>query len=171
MRCVVGLLAILPVTLAAQQPRAGAAAHAPANAISLTYFGESSDGFTQFSGVSDSLRVVIRDVESWHRYWTTIHRPFIPPPPVPTVDFEREMVLLASLGTRASGGFAIRIEGAIADSGRLVVQIRRSMPGTGCALPAVVTQPVDIARIPVSRAPIAFAERVERTDCSGDKAP
>jgi hypothetical protein len=137
----------------------------------VTHFGDPADGFSRYSGIADSQRVVIRDTTAWRRYWSVIHRPFIPAPAVPQVDFTREMVVLAALGARPSGGFGIRIDAAIADSTQVLVQVTRIIPGRGCALPAVVTQPVDLVRVPATQLPIAFREREERTDCSRTSAP
>lgn len=128
-------------------------------------FGDPTDGFAQYSGIRDSQRVVIRDARVWQRYWTDIHRPFIPPPAPPDVDFTREIVLLVAMGTRPSGGFVIRIDSATVDTFGLRVQVTQIVPGKGCAVPAVVTQPVDMVRVPATDLPVAFAERLERTDC------
>jgi hypothetical protein len=153
-----GLLCFLAAPLGAQQPAVGR-------------FGDTTDGFAQYSGIRDSQRVVIRDSAAWQRYWADINRPFFPSPAIPTVDFSREIVLLAAMGTRPSGGFIIRIDSATVDSARLVVQVTQIVPGKGCAVPAVVTQPVDMVRIPNTSLPVAFAERVERIDCSPDSPP
>jgi hypothetical protein len=163
-RILIALL-VAPVVLGAQQPHVPVRAMAPSASLPVSHFRDASDGFTQYSGIRDSLRVVIRDAGAWREHWAAIHRPFIPAPALPDVDFTREMILLASTGTRPTAGFGIRIEAVTADSTRLVVVVRRTVPGDGCALAAVVTQPVDVARIPVTTLPISFAERIERTDC------
>ena len=149
---VILLLLALPALAAAQQPR-------------MTHFGDPTDGFSQYSGIADSQRVVIRDSSAWRQYWTAVHRPFIPAPAVPDVDFSREMIVLVSMGTRPSGGFVIRIDSAMTDAQRLLVQVTQIVPGRGCAVPAVVTRPVDLARVPATPLPVSFAERVEKTDC------
>jgi hypothetical protein len=144
---------------------------AGAQPVRVTHLGDPVDGFTQYSGIPDSQRVVIRDAAAWRRYWSAIHQPFIPPPAVPDVDFTREMVVLAAMGTRQSGGFGIRIDSTTMEPARLTVQVTQRLPGRGCAVPAVVTQPVDLVRVPATTLPVAFAERVERTDCFGTSAP
>src|ERR1041385_2140512 len=95
----------------------------------VTRFGDPTDGFAQYSGIRDSQRVVIRDNAVWRRYWADIHRPFRPSPEPPAVDFSREIVLLAAMGTRPSGGFIIRIDTATVDSTRMVVQVTQIVPG------------------------------------------
>lgn len=154
----------------AQQPRAPMGGNPVAPAAGLTRFRE-GDAFAQYSGLTDSVRAVIRDAGEWSRYWAIINRPFIPQPPEPAVDFSREAVIVASLGSRPTGGFTIRIDQVTADADRLVVSVVRTQPGAGCALAAVVTQPVDVVRIPTPSLPVVFAERVERTDCPPDPAP
>src|SRR3954468_2011565 len=124
----------------------GASARAQHPAV--TRFGDPTDGFAQYSGIRDSQRVVIRDSTAWHRYWADIHRPFIPAPAPPPVDFTREVVLLAAMGTRPSGGFVIRIDSATVGAARLLVQVTQIVPGKGCVVPTVITQPVDMVRVP-----------------------
>ena len=158
------------VSALAQQPRASSGATPVAPSTPLTRFRE-SDGFAQFSGLTDSVRVVIRESTEWTRYWAIINRPFFPQPPEPAVDFSREAGIVASLGSRPTGGFTIRIDQVTTEADRLIVSVVRTLPGAGCALAAVVTQPVDIVRIATPAQPIAFVERVERTDCQPDPAP
>lgn len=154
---VVLLLMLIPALAPAQQR--------------MARFGDPIDGFSQYSGIPDSQRVVIRDPAAWRQYWTAVNQPFVPAPAVPDVDFAREMILLVSMGTRPSGGFVIRIDSAMTDAQQVRVQVTQIVPGRGCLVPAVVTRPVDLARVPATPLPVSFAERVERTDCLATSAP
>ncbi len=133
--------------------------------IPLTRFGRDSTAFATFSGVTDSIHLVIRDPLRWRAYWELIHRPFIPPPRLPDVDFGREMVVLAALGPRPSLGYDILIRSATRDSAGIEVQLRRSNPGPGCAMGAAVSQPVDLARIPASDLYVRFTELITTMPC------
>lgn len=115
--------------------------------------------FTTFSGVSDSTRFVVRDSVQWTRTWTTIHRPFIPAPAAPRIDFQREMVVVAALGNRPSEGYDVLVERAVEDSTGIEVEVRVTSPASGCPVGAAMTQPVDLARIPVSERPVRFRQR------------
>jgi hypothetical protein len=115
--------------------------------------------FTLFSGYADSARFVVRDTASWRDTWQTIHRPFIPPPSLPLVDFAREMVLVAALGSRSSEGYEIVFENVREDTSGIEVAVRISEPARGCPVAAAMTQPVDLARIPVSARPVRFRQR------------
>lgn len=167
---IIAIAVLCPAIGGAQEPRAIASKAASAAALPVAHFRDAREGFTQYSGIADSSRLVIRDAAAWKSYWSAIHRPFIPAPPPPEIDFAREIVVLAAMGTRPTGGFAIRIDSALADSARLVVLIRQVIPGTGCAVPAAVTQPLDLVRIPATALPVSFAERLERTDCPAGPA-
>jgi hypothetical protein len=115
--------------------------------------------FSVFSGFADSARFVVRDSGAWRETWQTIHRPFIPPPPVPPIDFSREMVVVAALGTRSSEGYEVVFENVREDTSGIEVDVRVNEPARGCPVAAVMTQPVDLARIPASARPVRFRQR------------
>jgi len=48
--------------------------------------------------------LVIRDVESWKSFWRLHSQGMDPPPPLPTVIFQKEMILAVILGHQGSGG-------------------------------------------------------------------
>jgi hypothetical protein len=119
----------------------------------------SGASFSVFSGFTDSARFVVRDSDTWRETWQTIHRPFIPPPPVPPIDFSREMVVVAALGTRPSEGYEVVFENVREDTSGIEVAVRVSEPDRGCPVAAAMTQPVDLARIPTSARPVRFRQR------------
>lgn len=123
--------------------------------------------YTAYSGIADSTRVVVRDSTSWRQLWTELTRPFVPPPPLPAIDFAHEMIVVAALGARPTAGYDIVIEGAARDSSGVEVAVRRTSPGAGCPVLAVVTQPVDLARLPTIAGGTRFHERTIVTPCTG----
>ena len=123
-------------------------------------------GYTAYSGIDDSMRVVIADATSWRLYWQRVHARVSPVPPLPAVDFARDMVILAALGTRRSGGYGVRVDSAY-DAGEFVeVVVWRSAPGAGCLVTAAFTQPVDVVRIPSRKVPVRFRERATVEPCN-----
>jgi hypothetical protein len=93
-------------------------------------------------------RLVVRDANAWRDTWTAIWRDVSPPPPLPVVDFSRDMVVVAALGQRPTGGFSIVIADARVENGGLRVTVRTVSPGPGCGTTLAITQPVDAARLP-----------------------
>jgi hypothetical protein len=133
--------------------------------LPLVRFRESQSAFSTYSGLIDSLRLVVRDSTAWRLLWQRINRPFFPPPAPPPVDFQREMVVVAALGTRPSAGFDVVIEGATEDSAGIEVEVRRTSPSAGCPVAAAITQPVDLAKIPASTRALRFRERSTLVSC------
>ena len=154
-RCLLLLIAACAChgTLASGQPGLSR------DAAPLARLASSNASFTVFSGFSDSARLVVRDSAAWDQTWRTIHRPFIPPPPAPPVDFSREMVLVAALGARPSEGYEIVFENVREDTAGIEVDVRVTEPARGCPVAAAVTQPVDLARITASARAVRFRQR------------
>ena len=110
------------------------------------------------SGLDQPRREVIRDAASWARLWAEIHARESPAPPLPPVDFERQMLIAVALGTRASGGFGIRVTSVVVRGDRLEVAVEESCPAKGAMLTLSLTQPVEVVRVAkAARAP-AFRE-------------
>ena len=133
--------------------------------VPVTRFSHDDRPFSSFSGISAPTRLVVRDTTTWRSTWQLINQPFIPQPPLPTIDFSREMVLLAGLGTEPSGGYELRIERATRDTSGIDVQLRRTTPAAGCPVTASLTQPIDLVRVPFSEQPVRFSETTQVTAC------
>jgi len=153
------------VAVSGCQPPATLTGSFEAEPVAVTRFRADSVAYTTYSGINDSLHVVIRDLPRWRDYWGRIHSPFFPQPPAPAIDFRREMVILAALGRRPSLGYDILITSALRDSAGIEVFLVRSKPTQGCPVPAAITEPVDLARIPTSDLPVRFTERITAIPC------
>lgn len=122
--------------------------------------------FTYYSGFRESARVVVRDAAQWSTVWARVHEGGTVPP-LPTVDFSREMIVVVALGSRASGGFGILIDEA-AEFGvnGVTLAILSISPGPQCGVTGALTQPVDIARLPRRDGAVRFTERAEVLGCT-----
>jgi hypothetical protein len=127
--------------------------------VSVSRLRESATAFSSYAGIRDPMRAVIRDSVAWRELWTRINRPFVPPPALPPIDFAREMIVVAALGARPNAGYDVVIEGAELDSAGMQISVRVATPASGCPTAAVMTQPVDLARVPVSDQPVRFRDR------------
>jgi hypothetical protein len=120
---------------------------------------------TYNSGIGDSARVVVTSAGQWAQTWSAIWRNHSPQPALPQIDFAAEMVVVAAMGTRNSGGYAIYVDSAYQHSDRIEVVIRTVSPGTRCGTTAALTEPVDVARIPASSLPVRFREHGTVHEC------
>lgn len=138
----------------------------PGAEVSIVRLRAEPYSFTFHSGLDKPARIVVRDALIWQSVWTEIYRGTSPVPPAPTIDFSREMVIVAALGARGTGGYGILITGANeTDDGGINVAVRSSSPGNSCVVTDAFTQPVDIARMPIRSGKIEFTERSVVSQC------
>lgn len=121
--------------------------------------------FTYNSGMDDSARVVVRDADAWRQVWSAVWRRHSPEPELPAADFTREMLVVAALGSRPTGGYSIYVDSAYQRAGHVEVVVRKVSPGPRCGTGQAFSQPVDIARLPASGDPVRFRERAVVHDC------
>jgi len=141
--------------------------HTPSTApVTLSRLRDGSTAFSSYAGIADPVRTVIKDSVAWRALWERLHRPFVPQPRLPPIDFGREMIVVAALGSRPSGGYDVVIESAERDSTGLQISVRVAAPASGCPVESVMTQPVDIARVPLTSQPVRFRERDVVIGCS-----
>lgn len=120
------------------------------------------------SGLTTRRRMVIREPSDWAELWDEAMANRTPAPEVPAVDFDRFMVIVASMGSRPTGGYAISIEGATRQRDRMVVTVLEVEPGPGCVTTQAFTSPWTAVRIPASEGPVAFVDRHETAECRRD---
>lgn len=118
-----------------------------------------------YSGLQTPERVVVRDQSHWASVWDTTSAYQIPVPPVPTVDFSQEMVIVAALGAHPTGGYDISIDSVVVDSGAAEVFVVATAPGTGCVTTQAVTQPVTMLKIAAIEGAVRFHERTQTQSC------
>ena len=127
--------------------------------------------FTSGGGIWDQLRVVVRDRDAWLDVWKRIHRPdpnrgpYPEPPPLPEIDFSREMVVVAAMGQQPTTGYSIIIDGAYERNDRLEVVVKSVMNLKCGSWLAMVTSPIDIVRLPKIERPVVFREIEVAPDC------
>ena len=118
-------------------------------------------GGASFSGLTDSLRVVVGDAATFAQWWTAAW----PEEPLPDVDFGSHTVIVAAMGERSSSGFSIRVDEVLSEGYGLRVLVRTEVPGTSCSVATVMTQPTDFVSVAVRGKPVRFVEEREVTDC------
>jgi protease stability complex PrcB-like protein len=133
-------------------------------AVEVRQFAELA-GFQYNSGIDTAERRAIRDARAWTDLWARITANASPSVPAPPVDFTKDMVLFASLGTRGSGGYSIAIDKVVESNGKLEVIVRETSPGPNCAATMAITAPVTAVRIPRRDIEPVFSVRSDTTPC------
>lgn len=123
-------------------------------------------------GIQDSLRLVVRSTEELRSVWDQATSRQASPPPLPAVDFEREMLLVVAAGRRGPED-QIRVDSV--GFQRDPAARRRTAPGEmtaivrlteGCRRFAAEVYPVEIVRVQRFDGSVNWVERHERSqDC------
>src|SRR6266508_4397374 len=99
-------------------PGAGAAGRA-AGPLPLAPVRDGAGAATFFrTGYRERARLVIRAAAEWAAAWKELWAGASPAPPLPAVDFSKEMVIVAAMGEQASGGHSIAVASAAVEGGR-----------------------------------------------------
>ena len=117
------------------------------------------------SGLARREHVVVRDSATWAKLWTEIVRTHSPKPPVPSVNFTRHMLVVASMGQKSSGGYAVWIDSITVAGDTLRIAVREQSPGPRCGTTAALTAPVALARVERSQLPAVFTTVPVVSDC------
>lgn len=137
-----------------------------AQELALSRLTAADPPFTLLSGLDEPVQLVIRDQAAWADAWRQMHSIRRPMPPVPVIEFGRDMVVLVALGARASGGYSVEIQSAELREGEIVVSAVELEPGQSCVVSTGLTAPVDLVLIPQSDAAIRFEISSERRPCT-----
>ncbi len=134
--------------------------------VTLTRFRAESFAYAFNSGITAAMTLVVRDPVAWSQLWESIHAFEDSAPPLPEVDFSREMVVAVGLGNRSSGGYDVLLARAVGDESGLRIEVVETRPGQGCATTLAMTQPVDLARTPRREGPVQFITTQRVRACS-----
>jgi hypothetical protein len=107
---------------------------------------------------ADSARLVVRDSAAWRAIWQRATRPQASPPPMPDIDFNREMVVVAAAG-RMKPGDVIHVDSIGVYRSTTVLTVRTV---TACQPFPYDAYPFEIIRIPRRDGPVQFIERRTR---------
>jgi len=124
-------------------------------------------------GIADSLRLAVRDEANWRDIWDRATSTLGSPPPLPVIDFTRDMVLVVAAG-RMSPGDRIQVDSAgvrtelDSDGQRrevMMAQVRIILDCTGFDADVY---PLELVRVRRFDGPLQFLHARERApNCQG----
>ena len=110
----------------------------------------------------DSIRLVVRDAATWPGTWARATSAQTTPPPLPAVDFGRDMVVVVGAG-HMSPGDQIRVDSAGEHQGNYSVVVRTIL---ACHPFAADAYPLEVVRVARTDKPVTFTERRDRAECN-----
>jgi hypothetical protein len=120
---------------------------------------------TTHSGFEVPFRSVVRSAAEWDQIRSAFADAHPGAPPLPTVDFARDMVVAAAMGIQDGGGFRIEIASALFRPASIDVTVRDVIPAVGCEHPTIPTTPFTAVRIPRSERTVRFIDAARIADC------
>lgn len=147
------------------EPQPSAPAAVDAGPLPVARLAPGSGPFTANSGYTQHTTSVIRNAEGLAAAWATLHANQQPVPPLPAIDFSKEMIVVVATGTKPNGGFSVVVSSASESGGRVTVTSTETAPGATCAVPAVITAPADVARLPRRDGDVIFVTKNEVHAC------
>lgn len=118
---------------------------------------------SETDGPASQMREVVRDSLHWSKAWAQIHGGATLSA-LPAVDFSHDMLVIAALGTLASGGYDDVVDSVAATKSEYLIFVRTTDPGN-CPVTGVVTHPVDVVRVTRSSLPVRFIEQTVVNRC------
>jgi hypothetical protein len=118
-----------------------------------------------FTGIGDARHEVVRDQATWVALWEEIWRLRSEAPELPVVDFSQEMLAFVSMGSQPSSGYYIELRTAFETPDGVEIQAVAVSPAKDCGVLAVITNPVDIARMPRLEQPVSFVVQHTERQC------
>ena len=108
------------------------------------------------SGLSEPRRKVIRAevdfLKLWAEHACDVNRPALPP----SVDFEKEMVVVVAMGTRPTGGYLTEVVDVELKGRKLKVLVGEREPSPGMVQVQRVTQPFQFVALPIVTGRVEF---------------
>jgi len=139
------------VVLVSVCPRGGIRPLTPVVSEARVYYDDSP-------AFRDSVRLIVRDQTAWQTQWRRATSLQATPPPLPAIDFDREMAVLVGAG-RMSPGDQIHVDSAGVQGDYFVVWVRTIVQ---CRRFSGDVYPLEIVRVVQSDKPGHFIERRER---------
>ncbi|HYO16774.1 MAG TPA: protease complex subunit PrcB family protein [Thermoanaerobaculia bacterium] len=107
---------------------------------------------SQFSDIDDSGEEIVRSSSEWRRVWDAIGADR----PLPSVNFDRDMVAVVAIGERPDGCYDVEIRDIEVDFGVIEVEVDLIEPGSNCGCSDVIVQPVHAVVLDRINAPVDF---------------
>jgi hypothetical protein len=125
--------------------------------------------YTRNSGVDEEQYRLIASEEAWCAFWDEVYAFLFPRPECDRglIDFEHEVAIVASLGSRPNACYALEIS-CVQDlgvSGNIRVFVTETVPDESCGCLQVVVRPVHVLKVERPVKNVQFRRETEVLHC------
>ena len=103
-----------------------------------------------FSGIREVKQDVVKSADAWEKLWKQHSAAAGASDKIPAVDFSKEMVVVATMGTKRTGGYTIEIEGVEATGKTLKISVKKTSPPPDAMTIQALTAPFHFVAVPKS---------------------
>jgi len=117
-------------------------------------------------GIHERKSLLINNAVEWQEVWEQIHAGVSERPPLPSVDFKRHSLIVISLGSRPSGGFAVSMDFESMGKSKGRVVVTELTPSSDCIVIAQRTYPTFTALKPSPMHDVSVENKRAARPCS-----
>ena len=132
------VILLLSITVLSSSVVASAQARPPAQPAGES-FTVLAQGTT--SAIDRERFAVIRDEAAFKALWNQHNAGVSPTPPVPEVNFSKDMVIAGFAGTRDTGGYVLRFDALLRKGNDLEARLTLMQPSNQCMVAQMMTAP------------------------------
>jgi hypothetical protein len=111
-----------------------------------------------FSGIHEAKQEVVKSADAWEKLWKQHVTSMSASDKIPAVDFSKEMVVVATMGTKRSGGYSIEIVDVVASGETLKISVKKTSPPPDAMSIQALTAPFHFVAVPKSKLKPEFVE-------------
>ena len=105
--------------------------------------------------------IAIRDQATWQATWTSLGKAAA----LPSVDFTKNMVIVAAYGVQPTLGYSIVVQAVSVAQGVITVSVLETKPGSNCVTGQAVINPVDIVQVPATSGTVVGQVTIQVFPC------
>lgn len=118
-----------------------------------------------YSAIGDKRELIIYNDSQYRALMNDLYKNLDQMPKIPDVDFKKNSLVAVFIGSRASGGYGVKIDSIIETSNKLIVNITETTPGKNCMVTDAITSPYVIVKITKTDLKADFKTTKTEKDC------
>jgi hypothetical protein len=131
------------------------------NAINFTAIKRGGNSnYTKFTTVE------IHNFKELGEVWGNFYAKYDRKPPIPTIDFEKNMLIAVALGERNAGSYSIQVKSILETKTNITIVVEENKPGASCTTASVMVYPFQLIEITQQNKPITYAKTLKVNDCN-----